>query len=116
MGRAGWALPPGARGRVANRGGWVGSPAGDGLLAMPGVSGLGMAFPEVFAPWYRGFSRVRSWLGGRLVFGLLLGIHGLVVIPMGFLMRALGQRPIDGARSGSSWVRSKGYGSLRDPF
>lgn len=109
-------LPPVALLLLASRWGWVGIPARVCLLAMPGVIGLGMAFPGFFAPWYRVFSRVRSWLGGRLVFGLLLGIHGLVVIPMGFLMRALGQRPIDGARSGSSWVRSKGYGSLRDPF
>jgi hypothetical protein len=83
---------------------------------MPLVLGLGMLFPGVFASWHRWISRGQAWLGGRLVFLLLAGVYGLVLIPLAFLMRGLGQRPVDLSRSGSSWVRSKGYGSLRDPF
>ena len=50
------------------------------------------------------------------MFLLLLGVYGLAVVPLAFLMRLFGKRPLDVSRSGSSWVRSKGYGSLRDPF
>ena len=83
---------------------------------MPLMLGLGMLFPGAFASWHRWVSRGQAWLGGRLVFLLLLGVYGLAVVPLALLMRGLGQRPIDLSRSGSSWVRSKGYGSLHDPF
>lgn len=109
-------LPPVALLMLAGRWGWVPIRPVACLVAMPVVLGIGMAFPGVFAPWHRRLSRIRSWLGGRLVFLLLLAVHGLAVIPLALLMRLFGQRPVDRARSGSSWVRSKGYGSLRDPF
>ncbi len=109
-------IPPVALLMIASRAGWVpGSPRAY-LAAMPVVLGLGMLFPIFVAPWHRRFSRMRAWLGGRLVFLLFLGVYGVAVVPMAFLMRLVGQRPIDLSRSGSSWVRSKGFGSLRDPF
>ena len=101
---------------IASRAGWVpGSPRAF-LAGMPVAVGLGMLFPTLFEPWHRGFSWMRSWLGGRLVFLLLLGVYGIAVVPLAFLMRLFSKRPLDVSRSGSSWVRSKGYGSLRDPF
>jgi hypothetical protein len=109
-------IPPVALLMIANRAGWVpGSPRAF-LAGMPVAVGLGMLFPTLFEPWHRGFSRMRSWLGGRLVFLLLLGVYGIAVVPLAFLMRLFGKRPLDVSRSGSSWVRSKGYGSLQDPF
>ena len=45
-----------------------------------------------------------------------LGVYGVAVVPLAFLMRLLGKRPLDVSRSGSSWVRSKGDASLRDSF
>lgn len=45
-----------------------------------------------------------------------LGVYGVAVVPLAFLMRLFGKRPLDVSRSGSSWVQSKRYGSLRDPF
>ena len=66
-------IPPVALLMIANRAGWVpGSPRAF-LAGMPVAVGLGMLFPTLFEPWHRGFSRMRSWLGGRLVFLLLLG-------------------------------------------
>lgn len=109
-------IPPVALLMIASRAGWVpGSPRAY-LAAMPVVLGLGMLFPIFVEPWHRRFSRMRAWLGGRLVFLLFLGVYGVAVVPMAFLMRLVGKRPLDVSRSGSSWVRSKGYGSLRDPF
>jgi len=109
-------LPPVALLMFAGRFGWVPVSPRACLVAMPLVLGLGMLFPGVFASWHRWISRGQAWLGGRLVFLLLVGVYGLVLIPLAFLMRGMGQRPVDLSRSGSSWVRSKGYGSLRDPF
>ena len=109
-------LPPVALLMIAGRCGWVPVSPRTCLVAMPLILGLGMLFPGAFESWHRWISRGQAWLGGRLVFLLLVGVYGLVVIPLAFLMRGLGQRPIDLSRSGTSWVRSKGYGSLRDPF
>lgn len=109
-------LPPVALLMIAGRCGWVPVSPRTCLVAMPLILGLGMLFSGAFESWHRWISRGQAWLGGRLVFLLLVGVYGLVVIPLAFLMRGLGQRPIDLSRSGSSWVRSKGYGSLRDPF
>ena len=109
-------IPPVALLMIASRAGWVPGSPQVYLAVMPVVVGLGMLFPTLFEPWHRGFSRMRSWLGGRLVFLLLLGVYGVAVVPLAFLMRWAGKRPLDVSRSGSSWVRSKGYGSLRDPF
>jgi amino acid permease len=109
-------IPPVALLMIASRAGWVAGSPRVYLAAMPVVLGLGMLFPKLAEPWHRRFSRMRSWLGGRLVFLLLLGVYGLAVVPLAFLMRLFGKRPLDVSRSGSSWVRSKGYGSLRDPF
>ena len=109
-------IPPVALLMIASRAGWVpGSPRAY-LAAMPVVLGLGMLFPIFVEPWHRRFSRMRAWLGGRLVFLLFLGVYGVAVVPMAFLMRLVGKRPLDVSRSGSSWVLSKAYGSLRDPF
>jgi hypothetical protein len=58
---------------------------------MPVVLGLGMLFPTLVEPWHRRFSRMRSWLGGRLVFLLLLGVYGVAVVPLAFLMRWVGK-------------------------
>jgi hypothetical protein len=55
-------------------------------------------------------------LVGRLVFLLLLGVYGVAVVSLAFLMSLLGKRPLGVSRSGSSWVRSKGDASLRDSF
>ena len=109
-------IPPVALLMIANRAGWVPGSPRVYLTVMPVAVGLGMLFPTLFEPWHRGFSRMRSWLGGRLVFLLLLGVYGIAVVPLAFLMRLFGKRPLDVARSGSSWVQSKGHGSLRDPF
>lgn len=109
-------IPPVALLMIASRAGWVPGSPQVYLAVMPVVVGLGMLFPTLFEPWHRGFSRMRSWLGGRLVFLLLLGVYGVAVVPLAFLMRWAGKRPLDVSHSGSSWVRSKGYGSLRDPF
>ena len=109
-------LPPVALLMIASRWGWVPVSPRTCLVVMPLILGLGMLFPGAFESWHRWISRGQAWLGGRLVFLLLVGVYGLVLIPLAFLMRGLGQRPIDLSRSGSSWVRSKGYGSLRDPF
>jgi amino acid permease len=109
-------IPPVALLMIASRAGWVPGSPRVYLAAMPVVLGLGMLFPTLAEPWHRRFSRMRSWLGGRLVFLLLLGVYGVAVVPLAFLMRLFGKRPLDVSRSGSSWVQSKGYGSLRDPF
>ena len=109
-------LPPVALLMLAARWGWVAVSPRNCLLAMPLVLGLGMLLPAVFEPWHRWLSRVQAWCGRRLVFGVLLGVYALALVPIAFLMRWAGQRPLDLSRSGSSWVKSKGYGSLRDPF
>lgn len=109
-------LPPVALLMLAARWGWVPVPAWVFLTCMPPVLAVGMLLPQVFEPWHRRVSRGQAWLGRRLVFGLLLGVYVLAVVPIGFLMRRSGKNPLDLSRSGGSWVRSKGYGSLRDPF
>lgn len=109
-------LPPVALLMLASRWGWVPVRSTVWLAAMPLVLAVGMLSPGWFAPWHRGVSRVQAGLGRFLVRLLLRVIHALAVVPMGLLMRCFGQHPVDRARTGSSWVRSKGYGSLRDPF
>ena len=109
-------LPPVALLMLAARAGWVPVPVRYCLMAMPLVMGFGMLLPSVFEPWHRWLSRGQSWLGRRLVFLVLLAVYGLALVPIALLMRWAGQRPVDLARSGSSWVKSKGHGSLRDPF
>ncbi len=109
-------LPPLALLMLAARCGWVPIPAWVFLVGMLPVLGVGMLFPRMFEPWHRQVSRGQAWLGRKLVFAALLGVYGVAVVPIGLVMRWVGKRPLDLSRSGSSWVRSKGYGSLRDPF
>jgi len=109
-------LPPLALLMLAARWGWVPLRPLGLLGAMPLVLALGMLLPARFARWHRGLSRVQARLGRGVVLLLLRAIHLLAVVPLGGLMRLFGQRPVDLARTGSAWVRSKGYGSLRDPF
>lgn len=88
------------------------------------VIGLGMAIwawvkPGHFRGWYRG----GRWFGhqlGRVMGAVILTlVFGLVITPLGLLMRCAGRDPLQRKRDstmGTYWVESREPGDLRRMF
>lgn len=109
-------IPPLALLWIAGRKGWL--PVGSQwqLVAMPIAVAIGMLLPQVFAGWHRGFSRVQSWLGRRLLVALLGLIFILAVLPVGLWMRLRGRSFLEPPGGDSYWVKPSPPGSLKNQF
>lgn len=109
-------IPPFALLWLAARKGWIPADPRWPLFAMPAALLAGFLFPAVFAPWHRGFERVQSAVGRRIV-AVLLGLAWLlVVLPVGLVLRLSGKRFLESAPRDSHWVPARPYGSLLDGF
>ena len=109
-------IPPFAIVWMMSRADWVPVRPFICFFGMPLALGIGMAFPKWFAAWHRGFSAVQSWIGRRLVAGLLGLVFVLVVVPVAFVLRLAGRDFLDRGKSDSYWAPSRPPGSLKNQF
>lgn len=109
-------IPPFALLWVASRRGWIPLNPWWCLAAMPLALLTGLLLPSAFAGWHRGFSRVQSWIGHRVITVLLGMVFILVVLPVGLIFRLRGRSFLELPPGESYWKPARPPGSLRDQF